>query len=461
MNSDGFDDIAVSSVWPRGTYVFFGGDPADGLADLFLKGRLGAAEPIDLNGDGIDDVITADVLHENNTNDTGIVYFYKGYGDSLASEPFDSLIYPSNRAFGYGLHTAFVDSDSLGDFIAFDANTLGGGTFYYFSGCPQLDCVPDWTYKITGYSHYPIGESGQALTDVTGDEIPDIILGLSSYLDSVGKVLIFNGPDFDSLPDLEIYPPIGLGINSDLFAQGVFAIGDLDSDGNNDFGVSFGDRGLIYRGGPMIDGVHDYVTEHWAPYMRPAGDINSDGFSDLITSGTSRSIDGSAEIYLGGPRFDRYVDDYVVRADLPPLFLDHVGHRVGAAGDFNGDGVDDFMLSCQNFIGQKPRHVFVFKGSQNILVSIDQSLLSELPASVLLFQNYPNPFNPSTTIRFALPIAGNTELLIYNMLGEKVKTLIDRRLAAGSYTLEWDGTNATGDPVASGVYVYRLTSASL
>ncbi len=75
-----------------------------------------------------------------------------------------------------------------------------------------------------------------------------------------------------------------------------------------------------------------------------------------------------------------------------------------------------------------------------------------------LAQNFPNPFNPSTKIQFSVEKTGNVSLAIYNMRGERVKTLVDNNtMYAGiAHTVEWDGRNEFGNQVASGVYVYRL-----
>jgi len=73
-----------------------------------------------------------------------------------------------------------------------------------------------------------------------------------------------------------------------------------------------------------------------------------------------------------------------------------------------------------------------------------------------LHQNYPNPFNPSTEIRFDIPTARDVKLRIYNQLGQTVRTLVDNRMKAGTYSFEWDGSNQTGHGVASGVYFYNL-----
>lgn len=81
-----------------------------------------------------------------------------------------------------------------------------------------------------------------------------------------------------------------------------------------------------------------------------------------------------------------------------------------------------------------------------------------LPTAFALEQNYPNPFNPSTEISFALPSAGKVELSIYNLLGQKVNTLVDGELPAGNHVVTWNGTSTNGASVASGVYLYRIVS---
>ena len=79
-----------------------------------------------------------------------------------------------------------------------------------------------------------------------------------------------------------------------------------------------------------------------------------------------------------------------------------------------------------------------------------------IPAFFELDQNYPNPFNPVTTIGYRLSNAGNVKLIIFNLLGEKVRTLVNGHQNTGSYTLMWDGLNDFGDQVTSGVYFYRM-----
>lgn len=99
--------------------------------------------------------------------------------------------------------------------------------------------------------------------------------------------------------------------------------------------------------------------------------------------------------------------------------------------------------------------------SQPNLTSADSvGLLTtiENPEAFFVEQNYPNPFNPSTTLRYHLPEDTEVTLTIYNLLGQKVRTLVQGRKAAGVHTVRWDGTNDAGALVASGTYLVRLAA---
>ncbi len=81
---------------------------------------------------------------------------------------------------------------------------------------------------------------------------------------------------------------------------------------------------------------------------------------------------------------------------------------------------------------------------------------SIMPAMFTLEQNYPNPFNPATQIAFQLQSSGLVEMTIYNLLGEKVRTLLSAPMSAGSHTVTWNGRDEQGNSLASGIYLYRL-----
>jgi predicted outer membrane repeat protein len=81
-----------------------------------------------------------------------------------------------------------------------------------------------------------------------------------------------------------------------------------------------------------------------------------------------------------------------------------------------------------------------------------------LPTEFALHQNYPNPFNPVSTIRYELPQASNVSLLIYDILGREVARLVDSYMEPGYQHAQWNGRDATGHEVPSGIYIARLVT---
>ncbi|MFC1477690.1 DUF642 domain-containing protein [candidate division KSB1 bacterium] len=97
------------------------------------------------------------------------------------------------------------------------------------------------------------------------------------------------------------------------------------------------------------------------------------------------------------------------------------------------------------------------KGKPNLAKGSD---FTSLPKSFTLDQNYPNPFNPSTTIRYGLTEAVSVRLTIYNSLGQPVRELVNSVQGAGRYHAVWDGRDAAGRQVSSGMYFYRLEAGA-
>ncbi|MFQ5676768.1 MAG: T9SS type A sorting domain-containing protein, partial [bacterium] len=95
----------------------------------------------------------------------------------------------------------------------------------------------------------------------------------------------------------------------------------------------------------------------------------------------------------------------------------------------------------------------------DFMTSVDSENEQALPTRFTLEQNYPNPFNPSTTIVYQLNTPATVKLTVYNVIGQKIRTLVkDQRQKAGDYSVQWDGRDDTGRMVASGLYMYRLES---
>jgi flagellar hook assembly protein FlgD len=84
-----------------------------------------------------------------------------------------------------------------------------------------------------------------------------------------------------------------------------------------------------------------------------------------------------------------------------------------------------------------------------------------VPARYALYENAPNPLNPTTTIRYDVPAAGErVSILVFDVSGRKVRTLVDDVHEAGSKSVVWNGRDDRGQPAASGVYFYRMRAGS-
>lgn len=93
-------------------------------------------------------------------------------------------------------------------------------------------------------------------------------------------------------------------------------------------------------------------------------------------------------------------------------------------------------------------------------VAVEDNHLS-LPDHFSLNQNYPNPFNPTTTIHFALPVRSHVTLTIFNILGKKVRTLVDDTQQAGYHSIQWDSRDEYGNNLSTGFYFYRIVAGSI
>ncbi len=96
------------------------------------------------------------------------------------------------------------------------------------------------------------------------------------------------------------------------------------------------------------------------------------------------------------------------------------------------------------------------RGQKTLHGPISGNLSSAIPHVYQLEQNYPNPFNPKTTIKFSLPQPGRIEMYVVNVLGQRVRTLIDANIKAGFHQTIWDGKNDFGIDVSSGIYFVAM-----
>ena len=118
------------------------------------------------------------------------------------------------------------------------------------------------------------------------------------------------------------------------------------------------------------------------------------------------------------------------------------------------DGIDPYCP--RHFL---PKCFKVFGGTVTGVRWIEGSTEEESrPTTFSVSQNYPNPFNPVTNFRIALPQASHVKIEIFNILGQKMKTLVDEDMRAGVFVVDWDGKDDRGLEVSSGIYFYRIVA---
>ena len=181
------------------------------------------------------------------------------------------------------------------------------------------------------------------------------------------------------------------------------------------------------------------------PSVATASDVNGDGLLDVALVASNLTV-GSALVVLLGQR-----NGVPILEGYYPLSGE--GSQV-LAGDVNGDGDTDIVV-----LGTSPASdlggvfVLINQGTSATAVATETTT----PTTFALGANYPNPFNPATTIPLVVPVgAKNVTLTIYNVLGQPLRQVWTGPLPAGEHQLTWDGRDAQSQPVAAGVYVYRL-----
>lgn len=187
-----------------------------------------------------------------------------------------------------------------------------------------------------------------------------------------------------------------------------------------------------------VDFDEDDVTYEWVLYSADTTTVITTVGSDNSSTGTTATLAGST------------VD----------ALLESAGLAVGESATFVwnvrvSDGSDTLgVRGAYGNFGDDWEPIYrVLTLERGTITSNDEEFGT--PMNFVLEQNYPNPFNPSTTIKFALPTTSNVTLTVYNMLGQKVSTLINDKMNAGFHSVPFDASN-----LASGMYIYRIEAAS-
>ena len=297
------------------------------------------------------------------------------------------------------------------------------------------------------------------------------------------------------------------GVNFQIGPAGSGVSGEnprVSIDGNGAFVVTYLNR--IRAGGPAIEAKRVTVTGQVSNVFVFASDkagYQIDGFdagvgSDNITMVWHGLAADKTELFLAV--FDyagnivsasmAVTDNPAAMPDMPDIYVDNIDHIVITWIDHRAVPSRPFRQIFDAFMapmgsnapvtsdlarfsqqpataGYRGKGVYVWPdarqdglriyATQEIYEPTDVDNPQNLiPARFSLEQNFPNPFNPSTRIRFTLNSPGYTRLDVFNLLGQRIRTVVDRVYPAGSHEVTWDGTTDDGRPAASGVYFYRL-----
>jgi hypothetical protein len=359
----------------------------------------------DFNGDGYSDVIVGFSDYLNADNYTGVAFSYNGSVSGLSNTA--NWTKEDNEImwmrFGCSVASAGdVNGDGYGDVVigasAYNYFTSAGAVFVYYGSASGLPSFPSWaaygtqlTIDSSNQGEH-LGQSVATAGDVNGDGYSDIIVGAPQYVDSirgeVGAAFVYHGSasGLSSVPNWTVVGEQTGGIyNDELFGFFVATAGDVNGDGYDDvlvsspaydsvIGGSHSGRTSLYYGSVsglpttpnlVIDGETSGAFAGWS--LSTAGDVNGDGYSDIITDGSPVHHEGTAEVYYGSA--SGIVTSthwyYPLNLNLPGL------PSVSAAGDVNGDGYDDVIVGFPHnyYDNDGPGTVTVFYGSKNGIAS--------------------------------------------------------------------------------------------
>lgn len=432
-----------------------------------------AARLSDLDGDGdLDVVITAGDKNTGSGFQEDEVLWYENLGDTqfLEWRIDDAIAFPAD------LELANLDQSPQPEVVV-TANKDSALVYY-------RNNHPDWVKVVIDSGL----QSPLACTvaDLDGDGTRDILLcesganRVSLYANDgsghftqqtlasdVHEPREIEAADFDNDEDLDLVVVAADTNNSvvlflsdgsggferRILATGQMAtdveVGDWDGNATPDILVSFdresGTGDLRDVALFSNDGDGDFtdsdVHQVWERTRRlKLADLDGDGDLDLILGGNSVTVNDGFQVLVNDGGSVASV------VNLSDVAVDIFGVD---AGDVNGDGTVEIVATDRD-----RESLLLLLG--DFTTDVAGRDTEPMPSGYALFQNYPNPFNPSTRIAFALPEPGQVSLEIYNVLGQKVRTLISEALPAGSHHVVWDALDDQGLRVTSGVYVYRL-----
>ncbi len=406
VNGDGYSDVIVGAFMYTHDYLAEGGasvymgSPA-GLASTAGWAAVGegvgrnlggsVATAGDINADGFADVIVGAPNYEGG----GRVFLFAGTAQGLTVEPVDWIARtdPLTEGFGRAIGSAGdVNGDGYSDVIvgAYETGTDDGEAQVFYGAVDGLPVSPNWT-AVPNQAGAEFGYSVGTAGDVNGDGYSDIIIGSPRYTHGQtdeGAAFVWYGSETglgeEGTPDNADWSKEGNQENAHLgFSVGT--AGDVNADGYSDviFGApdySHGEpeegRVYVYHGSP--EGLHDDVfLLDWAGEIDQgeagfgysvgtAGDVNGDGYSDIIIGANMYNDDfeneGQVFVYYGSKRWLSTTPSWQFGSGQRDAYL---GYSVGTAGDVNGDGYADVIVGADQYgDGESSEgRVYVFHGS--------------------------------------------------------------------------------------------------
>ena len=262
---------------------------------------------------------------------------------------------------------------------------------------------------------------------------------------STAELLKINSGSGDAHHMFTLNIPLMAGIAFDTTGvlYGITRTGDLYTINTSDGSTSF-----------VVDAIGSYLgitfnpqtNELWATSRQPVG-LNMDAiFKVNILTGDTTIVGHTA---LGKQTndivFDENVNLYGVIGSSSEL------------NDFVSINTSDGTGTIIGSVGMK--HILGLAYLDKLVTDVKEDKnIEAIPSDYVLKQNYPNPFNPSTTINYSIPAVSDVKLIIYNVLGQEVITLIDDQKTAGNYSVFWNATDAGGNQLTSGIYFYKLVA---
>jgi hypothetical protein len=344
----------------------------------------------DVNGDGYADVV---VGADRYKQFTGRTYVYLGNASGLSDTPiFTATGEDVNNHFGYSVDTAGdVNGDGYDDIIvgAYHYKEFTGRVYIYAGNANGLSATPALTITGEAPDTY-FGRSVGAAGDVNGDGYDDVIVGAQAYDHWTGRVYVYAGSP-SGVGATPIFTAGGEG-PSDSYGRSVGAAGDVNGDGCSDIIVGahgYGDfqgRVYVYAGSaeglgavPTFTATGAGANGHFGYSAGTAGDVNRDGYDDLIVGANHQSKNtGWVYVFAGSSNGLSATPIFTATGESE---YNHYGDSVGTAGDTNGDGYDDVIVGAYHYNDSTGR-VYVYSGGANGLnITPILSVTGDGPAS--------------------------------------------------------------------------------